>query len=31
MKDKMKAKWIKQIFGVLLIAVAMKLSWHFIY
>jgi len=31
MKDKMKAKWIKQIFGVLLVAVAVKLSWHFIY
>lgn len=31
MKDKMKAKWIKQIFGILLVAVAVKLSWHFIY
>jgi uncharacterized membrane protein YfcA len=31
MKNKMKAKWIKQIFGGLLIAVAMKLSWHFIF
>lgn len=31
MKDKMKAKWIKQIFGILLIAVAVKLSWHFIF
>ncbi|MGD8587417.1 MAG: sulfite exporter TauE/SafE family protein [Chromatiales bacterium] len=31
MKEKMKAKWIKQIFGVLLIAVAVKLSWHFIF
>jgi len=31
MKDKMKAKWIKQIFGVLLVAVAVKLSWHFIH
>lgn len=31
MKEKMKTKWIKQIFGVLLIAVAVKLSWHFIF
>ena len=31
MKEKMKAKWIKQIFGVLLVAVAVKLSWHFIF
>lgn len=31
MKQKMKASWIKQIFGVLLIAVAVKLSWHFIF
>ena len=31
MKEKMKAKWIKQIFGVLLITVAVKLSWHFIF
>jgi uncharacterized protein len=31
MKEKMKAKWIKQIFGLLLIAVAVKLSWHFIF
>ncbi len=31
MKEKMKAKWIKQIFGVLLVVVAVKLSWHFIF
>ncbi len=31
MKEKMKAKWIKQSFGVLLITVAVKLSWHFIF
>lgn len=31
MKEKMKGKWIKQIFGVLLIAVAVKLSWHFMF
>ncbi|MBW1719958.1 MAG: sulfite exporter TauE/SafE family protein [Deltaproteobacteria bacterium] len=31
MKEKMKAKWIKQIFGVLLIAIAVKLSWHFMF
>ena len=28
MKEKMKSKWIKQIFGVLLVAVAVKLSWQ---
>jgi len=28
MKEKMKAQWIKQIFGVLLIFVAIKLSWN---
>ncbi|MBW2081481.1 MAG: sulfite exporter TauE/SafE family protein [Deltaproteobacteria bacterium] len=31
MKEKMKAKWIKQIFGVLLIAIAVKLSSHFMF
>ena len=31
MKEKMKAKWIKQIFGGLLISVAVKLSWQFIF
>lgn len=30
MNEKMKAKWIKHIFGLLLIAVAVKLSWHFV-
>ncbi|MCU7834215.1 MAG: sulfite exporter TauE/SafE family protein [gamma proteobacterium symbiont of Taylorina sp.] len=28
MKEKMKARWIKQIFGVLLIFVAIKFSWN---
>lgn len=28
MKEKMKAQWIKQMFGVLLIFVAIKLSWN---
>jgi uncharacterized membrane protein YfcA len=27
MRDKMKARWIKQIFGVVLIGVAIKLAW----
>ena len=27
MKEKMKAKWLKQIFGLLLVGVAIKLSW----
>ena len=27
MREKMKARWIKRIFGVLLIAVAVKLTW----
>ena len=27
MKEKMKARWIKQMFGVLLIFVAIKFSW----
>jgi uncharacterized membrane protein YfcA len=28
MREKMKAKWIKQIFGLILIFVALKLSWR---
>jgi len=28
MKEKMKARWIKQMFGILLIAVAIKFSWN---
>lgn len=28
MKEKMKARWIKQIFGVLLVFVAIKFSWN---
>ena len=31
MKEKMKARWIKQIFGVLLIIVAIKFSWNIIF
>lgn len=31
MKEKMKAKWIKKAFGLLLIIVAVKLSWHFFF
>ena len=27
MKEKMKAKWIKQMFGVVLVGVAIKLLW----
>lgn len=29
MKERMKPKWIKQMFGILLIAVAIKLSWPY--
>lgn len=31
MNEKMKAKWIKQIFGMLLVLVAIKLSWPLIF
>jgi len=31
MKGKMKARWIKQIFGVLLLLIAIKLSWSLIF
>lgn len=31
MKEKMKAKWIKQMFGILLIFVAIKFSWKILF
>jgi hypothetical protein len=31
MKEKMKAKWLKQTFGVLLVVIAVKLSWSIIF
>jgi len=31
MKGKMEARWIKQIFGVLLLLIAAKLSWSLIF